>query len=182
MKRPVLRRYANIIAVGAVSILLVAGFIFYLYYSTHPSRKPTPQLPQKYTEKQLKWYIKFSVKKQKSTAYTEEAGAPLAANGKSYYIGGAAVHPRYPLQEGGKATVPLIPFGTVIHFKNPIKVQGRELKSMTIIDTGDVNYGLWPSYPYWFDIFWGSTNYYNDKGARDYGAHLIDYYWYEPWK
>lgn len=180
-----LRRYVNIIAIGAVSILLVLGFILYLYYATQPNRKPTPvepKTPPKQVEQNFNWYMQFSVKQQKSTAYTEEPGAPLAANAGNYYIGGVAVHPRYPLRDGGKATVPILPFGTVIHFEKPITVQGQELSSMTVIDTGDVNYGLWPSHPYWFDIFWGSTNYYNNKSARAYGANLVDYHWYEPWQ
>lgn len=177
-----LKRYAGTITVATLSILLVMGFIFSLYYFSQIARKPAPEkLPQQ-VEKNLKWYMQFSVKQQKSTAYTEEPNAPLAANGAGYYIGGVAVHPRYSLREGGKATTPIIPFGTVIHLQEPIKVQGQEFNSMTVIDTGDVNYRLWPEYPYWFDIYWGSTNYYNAKSARDYGTHLVNYSWYEPWK
>lgn len=179
-----LRRYANSIAIISVSILLMLGFILYLYYATQPSRKPAPvePTPQPPVEQKFNWYMEFSVKQQKSTAYTEEPGAPVAANGKDYFIGGIAVHPRYPLRDGGDATVPIIPFGTVIYFDKPINVLGQDLSSMTVIDTGDVNYRLWSSYPYWFDIYWGSTNYYNNKSARDYGTDLVDYHWYERWQ
>jgi hypothetical protein len=176
-----LKRHVDSIAVVVISMLLMLGFILYLYYATQPSRKPAPT-PPKQTGQKLNWYMQFSTKQQKSTAYTEEPGAPLAANGKPYHIGGIAVHPRIPLQDGGKATVPIIPFGTVIHLDKPIKVQDREFSSMTVIDTGDVNYGLWPSHPYWVDIYWGSSNYYNNQAARSYGSHLVNYHWYEPWK
>jgi hypothetical protein len=178
-----LKRYANLIALGVLSVVLMLGLIFSLYYATHPNRKPAPQTPApSQPAENAHWYIRFSVRQQKVTAYTEEAGAPRAANGKNYYIGGIAVHPRYPVTNGGNPVIPILPFGTVIHFKEPIKIQGTDRSSLTVIDTGDVNYRLWSSHPYWFDIFWGSTNYYNSKSARDFGARLVDYYWYEPWK
>lgn len=177
-----LKRYAHIIAIGTVFIILIIGL---LYFSSarYANRKPlNPVTPEKQVERNYNWYIKLSVKQQKSTGYTEETNAPLAANGHRYYIGGAAVHPRYPLQAGGKATVPLLPFGTEIHLYKPVTVLGNELHSLIVIDTGDVNYGLWSQHPYWFDIYWGSTAAFNVKEARKYGAQLVDYYWYEPWK
>jgi hypothetical protein len=178
-----LKRYIGSITLIAVSILLMLGFILVMYYATEPNRKPAPTHPQPgpQADKKYNWYIQFSVKQQKSTAYTEEPGAPVAANGQDYFIGGIAVHPQYPVGNGGKPTMPIIPFGTVIHLEKPIKVQGTEYKTMTVIDTGDVNYRLWPSHPYWFDVYFGSTNYYNSKSAREYGASLVNYYWYEPW-
>jgi hypothetical protein len=176
------------IAVAAGFLIFLAGMIFYYQKEAKITRKPDITTPQTQTKKspassgQERWYIKFSVNQQKSTAYTEASAAPVASSGKSYYFGGVAVHPRYPLQYGGKATTPIIPFGTEIFLNKPINVQGEERQSLVVIDTGDVNYGLWPGHPYWFDIYWGNTNYYNDKDARKYGAHLTDYYWYEPWK
>lgn len=178
-------RNKHTLAIALIIILITAGFVYYWQKSFQPSRKPdisqTPLNNSKQSQ-DYKWYIEFSVEQQKSTAYTEASSAPVAANGHSYYYGGVAVHPRYALQYGGKATEPIIPFGTEIFLKKPITVQGEEKKSLIVTDTGDVNYGLWPEHPYWFDIYWGNTNYYNDKDARQYGSHLTDYYWYEPWE
>jgi hypothetical protein len=176
------------IVVAAVLVIILAGIIYYYQKETRISRKPDIYTPSPTQEKQKtpsgeeRWYIQFSVKQQKSTAYTEAASAPVASSGKQYHFGGVAVHPRHPLQYGGKATTPIIPYGTEIFLNKPIKIQGEERKSLVVLDTGDVNYGLWPDHPYWFDIYWGNTNYYNVKDARNYGAHLTDYYWYEPWK
>lgn len=183
-------RNQRIIAIIGICILLLAGIIYWYQKGTPTNPKPfssptppaNPESQKSSAAKDYKWYIKFSVKQQKSTAYTEAPAAQAAASGRDYYFGGVAVHPRYPLQSGGKATTPIIPFGTEIFLNKPINIQGEEKKSLVVTDTGDVNYGLWPEHPYWFDIYWGSTNYYNDKGAREYGSHLTDYYWYEPWK
>lgn len=184
------KRYALITALAAVSLVVLLGIIYFTVTdnSKNISRKPENSSPPKVEpkkpnpEQDYKWYIKFSVKGQKSTAYTEDPYAPVGASGNPYYFGGVAVHPRHPLQYGGKATVPILPFGTEIHLNQPINVQGEEIQSFVVMDTGDVHYGLWPDHPYWFDVYWGSTNYYNVKDARRYGAHLTDYYWYEPWK
>jgi hypothetical protein len=129
-----------------------------------------------------KWYVRFSVKRQKTTAYVEETNAPLAASGQTYFTGGIAVHPRYPVQSGGDPVEPLLPFNTVIYLEKPIVIQGQKYTSLTVMDTGDVNYRLWNSYPYWFDVYFGPANYYNIKEAQAYGTPLVDYYWYEEWK
>ena len=142
-----------------------------------PETKPRISKPGE--DMQEKWYIRFSVKDQTSTAYTEEAGAPLAANGKEYFIGGIAVHPRYP---GSDPRIPLIPFGTKIYLTKPITIQGQEYSTLTVMDTGDIYYGLWSGSPYWFDVYFGQSTYYNGKVAREYGTLPVDYYWYEEWK
>lgn len=170
-----LRLLASVVVIG---IILIALF-FLIIPKKSPQRSPRPVQP---VDKDSQWYIQFSVKNQKSTAYTEESGAPVAANGKSYFIGGIAVHPRYPVNSGGKPREPLIPFGTEIYLEKPIKVQGQEFTTLKVMDTGDVNYLLWPDYPYWFDIYSGTGNYYNTKDAKDYGAPLVNYTWYEKWR
>ncbi len=142
---------------------------------------PPPKKPP-IVAKQPKWYIRFSVKDQRTTAYTEEVGAPKASNGQPYFLGGIAVHPRYPIQYGGDPRTPLIPFGTVIYPEKPIKIQGQEYTALTVMDTGDVTYGLWESHPYWFDVYSGSGNYWANQEASKFGIPLTSYYWYEEWK
>lgn len=144
--------------------------------SSPPAKKPP------IVTKEAKWYIQFSVKDQRSTAYTEESGAPLAANAQPYYFGGIAVHPRYPVQYGGDPRTPLIPFGTTIYPEKPVKIQGQEYTALTVMDTGDVNYGLWENHPYWFDVYYGGGDYWTNKAARAYGTPVTSYYWYEEWK
>ncbi|NLW92347.1 MAG: hypothetical protein GXY34_12205 [Syntrophomonadaceae bacterium] len=146
-------------------------------------KNSSPQGKKPLSKKQEpKWYIQFSVKDQRSTAYTEEAGAPLASNGQPYFLGGIAVHPRYPLQYGGDPRVPLLPYGTVIYPNKPIKIQGDYYNALTVMDTGDVNYGLWENHPYWFDVYYGSGNYWANQAAREYGTPLTSYSWYEEWQ
>jgi len=144
--------------------------------SPPPSKKLLPE------SQPTKWYIQFSVKDQHSTAYTEEVGAPLAANGQPYYLGGIAVHPRYPIQYGGDPRTPLIPYGTVIYPEKPIKIQGDYYNALTVMDTGDVDYGLWENHPYWFDVYYGSGNYWANQSARSFGTPLTSYSWYEEWR
>ncbi|MGE5391035.1 MAG: hypothetical protein ACM3PE_08210 [Deltaproteobacteria bacterium] len=144
--------------------------------SPQPAKKPLSK------KQEPKWYIQFSVKDQHSTAYTEEAGAPLAANGQPYYLGGVAVHPRYPIQYGGDPRTPLLPFGTVIYPDKPIKIQGDYYNALTVMDTGDVDYGLWENHPYWFDVYYGSGNYWANQTARKFGTPLTSYSWYEEWR
>ncbi|MEN6350280.1 MAG: hypothetical protein ABFD08_12900 [Syntrophomonas sp.] len=152
---------------------------------TQPQRKTDTSEPgpsENKDEQNAKWFIQFTVKNQKTTAYTEEVSAPRPSSGKSYFIGGIAVHPRYPVNDGGDPRVPILPYGTVIHLAKPINVQGQEFTALTVMDTGDINYGLWPGYPYWFDIYYGNTQYYNVKNAKEFGTDLADYYWFEEWK
>jgi len=144
--------------------------------SPQPAKKALPEA------REAKWYIEFSVKDQHSTAYTEEVGAPLASNGQPYFFGGVAVHPRYPIQYGGDPRIPLIPYGTTIYPDKPIKIQGRYYSALTVMDTGDVDYGLWENHPYWFDVYYGSGDYWANQTARMYGTPLTSYSWYEEWR
>lgn len=144
--------------------------------SEQPAKKPLTK------NQEAKWYIQFSVKDQHSTAYTEEAGAPLAANGQPYYFGGVAVHPRYPIQYGGDPRTPLLPYGTTIYPDKPIKIQGRYYSALSVMDTGDVDYALWENHPYWFDVYYGSGDWWATQDARKYGTPLTSYSWYEEWR
>lgn len=166
-----------------LSMLLLFLAAYFIYQSRQPAPKPTkkPAPTEKSTQADPKWYIQFSVKNQKATAYTEAASAPVSSAGKEYFIGSGAVHPRYPLNAGGEARSPIIPFGTTIFLSEPIEILGEKQDSLVINDTGDVYYGLWPAHPYWVDIYFGQTNYYNNKSASNAGVKLIDYTWFEPW-
>jgi hypothetical protein len=174
------RNYYLIIIVLIIAVS--ASLLIYGQYKKNASPAPKPEITERDNEEDYKWYVCFTAREQKTTAYTEEANAPRPANGGSYFPGGIAVHPRYPVQSGGDPLQPILPFGTKIHLMEPIKVQGQEYRSLTVIDTGDVNYGLWSAYPYWFDVYFGTNNYYNNKDANDYGVPLKSYYWYEEWK
>jgi 3D (Asp-Asp-Asp) domain-containing protein len=169
------------------AIVVLFLFLFYIIQANRdPELKPIPK-PET-TEQQetgnveSKWYIQFSVNSQKSTYYTEAASAPASASAKGYYIGSGAVHPLYPLNAGGSALKPIIPFGTRLYLSKPIEVQGNTYDSLVVNDTGDVYYGLWSKYPYWVDVYAGTANYWSNKQAFNAGIDLIDYYWYEPWK
>jgi hypothetical protein len=176
-------------------ILLLPLFVMVLFialfavFQTNkiPENKPlpTPEAvdPEKKTSPvEPKWYVQFSVIGQKSTYYTESAYAPASASTKGYFIGSGAVHPLHTLNAGGEARKPIIPFGTRIYLSKPIVVQGQQLDSLEVNDTGDVYYGLWRKYPYWVDVYAGQANYYSNKAALKSGVDLIDYYWYQPWK
>lgn len=166
-----------LIPLAAVVLFMVIYFIY--AGSNKPAPKPLKNQGQsQYT---AKWYIQFSVKKQKATAYTEAASAPVSSSGKKYFVGSGAVHPRYPLNSGGHARNPIIPFGTTIYLSEPIEVLGEKRDTLVVNDTGDVYYGLWPAHPYWVDVYFGQTNNYNAKSASQAGVKLIDYTWYEPW-
>ncbi|MDD3023639.1 MAG: hypothetical protein PHE26_07050 [Syntrophomonadaceae bacterium] len=180
-----IKRNYNYIIMSIIGFLIIAGFI----YLTSSNRPPEPQRKpplteneKKDTDKEAKWFVQFTVKNQKTTAYTEEVNAPRPSNGESYFIGGIAVHPRYPINAGGDPRIPILPYGTVIHLSQPISIQGQQYNSLRVMDTGDVNYGLWPDYPYWFDIYYGNTHYYSNKDARTYGTDTVDYTWFEEWK
>ncbi len=170
-------------------IILVLSIALFAVFLTNrkPETKPipTPDIvePDKKETSTVepKWYVQFSVSGQKSTYYTESVYAPASASAKGYFIGSGAVHPLHPLNAGGEARTPVIPFGTKIYLSKPITVQGQTLDSLIVNDTGDVNYGLWRKYPYWIDVYAGHTNYYSNKEALKAGVDLIDYYWYQPW-
>lgn len=164
---------------------LLIFMVFYFIYqgqrqsAPQPSKKPAPK--QQVESLKPNWYIQFTVKNQKSTAYTEAANALVSSAGKEYFIGSGAVHPRYPLNAGGEARNPIIPFGITLYLKEPIDVQGQKYTSLVVNDTGDVYYGLWPAHPYWVDVYFGNTNYYNHQSASQAGVKLIDYSWFESW-
>ncbi|HPF21153.1 MAG TPA: hypothetical protein PLC88_07410 [Syntrophomonas sp.] len=176
-------RNYRILMIPLIAVILF--LTFYFIYSGQkqstppPSRKPAPG--QQSEKPPGKWYVEFSVKQQKTTAYTEAANAPVSSAGRSYFIGSGAVHPRYPLQSGGEARSPIIPFGTILYLQEPVTIQGQTHTELTVNDTGDVYYGLWPAHPYWVDVYFGTTNYYNQQSASKAGVQMIDYKWYEPW-
>lgn len=170
-----MRWLASATVIGIIFIAL----LFFITFRKSPERSPRPVQPAK---EESEWYIQFSVKNQKSTAYTEMSGAQVSASGKPYFIGSIAVHPRYPVNSGGNPLEPLIPFGTQIYLDKPIKIQGQDFTTLKVIDTGDVNYRLWPGHPYWVDIYHGTGSYYNIKDANDYGVPLVNYTWYEKWR
>lgn len=162
-----------------IVIIFAASWLLYRQYSPPPAQKPAPT--KKAEQISPRWYIQFSVKNQKSTAYTEAASAPVSAAGKEYFIGSGAVHPRYPIGSGGEARNPIIPFGTTLYLAEPLEIQGEKRDTLVVNDTGDVNYGLWPNHPYWVDIYYGTSNSSNIKSAGKAGVDLISYSWYEPW-
>lgn len=157
----------------AVVILLALCAAMLLLARPHssPPRKPLPE--------NREWYLVVKAFNQASTAYTEPAGSPLTASARPYSIGSVAVHPRVP---GGSQVEPIIPFGTIIYLDNPkkITIQGQEFNAFTVLDTGDANWALWPDSPYWVDLYFGTSNYWNNKAASEYGMKRIDYHWYEP--
>lgn len=161
------------------SIFLLFGGVFYgRYRQQHPApQKPLPSQPE--TMREPEWYVQFTVKNQKITAYTSSSGVHLPASGQNLTQDGIAVHPIYP---GVDPRIPLIPFDTVIWLNEPIQIHGQTYDSFRVIDTGDIYYRLWGSTPYWFDIYYGSGNYYNNKGARDFGVKERDYSWVEKWR
>lgn len=174
------KKNIHYIFMAVILLLIVIGL-----FVPHPLKKPPitdPGQKDKNPAGSGKWYVQFTVNNQKTTAYTEEASAPRPSNGKSYFIGGIAVHPRYPVNDGGDPRVPLLPYGTEIHLLKPVDIQGQQYRSLKVMDTGDINHRLWPGHPYWFDIYYGSTQYYSDKNARNYGTDLVDYTWFEEWK
>lgn len=175
-------RNQRILLIPLTALILFLA-VYFVYtgqkQSTPPPRKPVSEKPNETAD--ANWFIEFSVKEQKFTAYTEAVNAPVSSAGREYFIGSGAVHPRHPLQYGGEARSPIIPFGTTLYLQEPVEVQGQQYAELTVNDTGDVYYGLWPSHPYWVDVYYGTTNYYNQKSAHQAGVKLINYKWYEPW-
>lgn len=164
------------VLVGAALLLLLAVLCAMII------KKPPAEAPQKplvVEEPETQWYIRFYVQNQKTTAYVEPNLEQLASSGGGYYIGGVAVH---PLKPGSDPRNPIIPFGTMIYLDEPLQVQGREMSAFKVIDTGDVAYGRYGSTPYWFDIYWGQSDYYNVQEASKFGIKTVNFYWYEPWR
>lgn len=166
-----------------ITLFMVSYLFFRVLY--HPEIKPLPEPNSPFDNGEMapepQWYIRFSAENQKQTFYTEQALAPASASARGYFLGSGAVHPRHPLSEGGEARQPIIPFGTKLFLDKPIEVQGNWYDSLIVNDTGDVYYGLWRKYPYWVDVYSGTTNYYTQKAALEAGVDLINYHWYEPW-
>jgi len=174
-----------IISTFTALLLIISAIVLIANYQNKISQKPDIEdssEKQNLDAEQFKWYIKFSVKDQRATAYVEEAYAPKAANGGNYFIGGTAMHPLYPINSGGDPLQAVIPFGTTLYLEEPLEVQGSEISSLQVMDTGDVYYGLWPEYPYWLDIYFGTANYYNRLDASNFGTQLVNYYWIEEWR
>jgi hypothetical protein len=170
------------VALFTIMAVLIIGVLWLLL--SHPAKKPLPPAPSKVTQSKSEDYLICVASQQMSTGYTEPSWGPPASSTKGYQIGTVAVHPRIATQWSGDPRDPIIPFGTTIHLLNPsaVKVNGKWYDSLMVNDTGDVNLGLWSAYPYWFDIYFGSTEYWSTTAARAYGTHKIDYYWVEKWK
>ncbi len=180
------RRLRIIILAAFIAILLIISATLIIANSRHkisqrPARLDSSE-SQPQDDEDRKWYIKFSVENQRATAYVGEGYAPLGANGQECFIGGVAMHPIYPINSGGSPLKPAIPFGTTLYLEKPVQVQGQEYSSLQVIDTGDVYYGLWPGYPYWVDIYFGTANYYNRLDASNFGTDQLSYYWIEEWR
>lgn len=168
-----------------LSLFLASYFFFRSAYQ--PETKPLP--PSELNEPPVlppvpepHWYVRFSVDNQKSTYYTEHPQAPASASARGYFLGSGAVHPLHPLNQGGEARQPIIPFGTTLFLAKPVMIQGDWYDTLQVNDTGDIYYGLWRNYPYWVDVYAGATNYYTQKAALEGGVDLINYHWYQAWK
>ncbi|MGR6835842.1 hypothetical protein [Syntrophomonas erecta] len=164
--------------IAIVALILMLGLVIFSLYYPFPSRKPEDTKPVK----EPQWYIVFSVQNQKATAYTAPAYGPVSSSGQHYSIGSVAVHPRVPVKYGGDPLQPIIPFGTVIHLKKPLVIQGNQYYAFKVTDTGDINYRLWPDYPYWIDVFHGTTSNYTVEESSNFGTDMVDYFWIEEWR
>lgn len=164
------------IALLLLAAVLIAGGL--LYWSTRPDaeKKPVPKVSEP------EWYVVFSTKNQTATAYTDPSGSTISSSGKKYFLGSVAVHPRYPVNQGGNPLKPIIPYGTILHLSQPINIHGREYSSVKVIDTGDVNYRLWSQSPYWIDVFFGTSAYWTNRNAQEFGTDAVTYHWVEKWK
>lgn len=158
-----------------LAVMLIIGLTWWLF-RTKPEKRPVPTTPEP------TWYVMFSVKKQTATAYTESSWAPVSSSGKGYFLGAVAVHPRYPVNSGGSPRQPIIPYGTVLHLHQPVKIHGKPYSAVKVIDTGDINYRLWSNSPYWIDVYHGTTDYWNNVNANKFGTNEVDYFWVEKWK
>ncbi|MGE5371896.1 MAG: hypothetical protein ACM3QZ_07920 [Solirubrobacterales bacterium] len=162
------------------TLALLAGAIV-LFLAIRPPVSPPSQPAPKPLALDAQDSIVLYAYEQVSTSYTELAAAPPSASGKPYFIGGVAVHPKNP---GGSHLDPIIPFGTILYLDHPkyIEIQGRRLNAFTVIDTGDADWSLWPNSPYWIDLYFGTSGYWENKSARDYGKHPVSYYWVEEFR
>lgn len=172
------KKLRTIALITIAVILLIIATTLLIANNQKNKVNPKPEVKNSET-KEGEWYVVFSVKDQKVTAYVDEATVSLSSSGRNYFTGAVAVHPIY---SGADPRKPIIPFGTTLYLDKPIMVQGQERTSFEVIDTGDVYYRLWSEYPYWFDVYFGTGNYYNRKDARDFGTDLVSYYWVEKWR
>ncbi|KUG03969.1 hypothetical protein ASZ90_018632 [hydrocarbon metagenome] len=173
----------SMILVTFIAILLIiSATLIIANYRNNISQKPIAPSEKQPDDEDLDWYIRFSVEDQQATGYVAEAYSPITSSGEVCFIGGVAMHPVYPINAGGDPLIPAIPFGTTLYLDKPINVQGKEYTSFQVMDTGDVYYGLWPEYPYWVDIYFGTANYYNRLDAINFGTEKVSYYWIEEWR
>jgi len=166
------KRQLYILATVAGLIILTA--IIWLETRPEPEKKPLPQ--------EKEWYVMFSVQNQKATAYTNHSGNVLSSSGQPYFFGAVAVHPRYPVNAGGDPLQPIIPYNTILYLKEPLQINVQSFSTLKVIDTGDINYRLYPDSPYWIDVYHGSGDYWSIINAQEFGIKEIDYYWIEKWK
>jgi len=177
------RQQRQLIAIIVIAAVILITLLWLLL--SPPSPKPVPPSPQPKVEKPLSEdYLICVARQQMTTGYTEAGSAPPGSSGQAYYVGSVAVHPRVATQWGGDPRNPIIPFGTRVHLLNPeaVKINDNWYDTLVVNDTGDTNLRLWSAYPYWLDLYFGPTNYWSDRTARDYGTHKVDYYWVEKWR
>jgi len=173
--------------VAILLLIVIGGGIIYFLWQGQPKQlKPmrSPQPPQPVKNETRKDYLICVARGQIATGYTEPSAGPPSASSRPYFIGSIAVHPLSSTAWGGDPRQPLIPFGTEIHLLNPrsLKVSGKWFDSLVVLDTGDVNYALWSNHPYWFDVYFGPTQYWTHLMARAFGTKKVDYYWVEEWR
>lgn len=166
--------------IGFILLMLALFIIPNLNKDNSPPQKPEIIKPT--PQKQGKWYVVFKVNGQRITAYTAYPGTNESSSGKKCFLGSVAVHPRVPRNQGGSVFEPVIPYETQIYLSNPIKIQGKNYNNFTVLDTGDVNYRLWQQYPYWIDVYWGTSSAYTLSEAQEFGIDLVDYFWVEEWR
>lgn len=175
-------RHLRIVLFITLLIILLIIAITIIISNSQINQKPkNPQSTEQTNGDGQKWYVKFSVSNQKATAYVGE-GIPIGASGNHCFIGGVATHPLYPVNSGGHPLQPAIPFGTTIYLNKPLEIQGSSYLSFKVMDTGDVNFRLWPEHPYWLDIYWGNANYYSRLSSQKFGTNIVSYSWVEEWR
>lgn len=177
------RQQRQIIAIIFIAAAILITFIWLLL--SPPAKKTLPPSPPPKAEKTpAEDYLICVASQQMTTGYTEAGSAPPGSSGQGYFPGSVAVHPRVGTQWGGDPRHPIIPFGTTLHLLDPqaVKINDQWYDTLIVNDTGDTNMRLWSAYPYWLDLYFGSTNYWSNRSARDYGTRKADYYWVEKWR
>lgn len=172
-------RTIALITIGTILLIIAITLLIANNQNNKVNPKPEIQESEMGNDQEGEWYVVFSVKEQKVTGYVAEPNSQVASSGKVCFIGGVAVHPIY---SGADPRKPIVPYGTTLYLDKPIMVQGKERSVFEVMDTGDIYYRLWSPYPYWFDVYFGTSNYYNRKDARDFGIDTVSYYWVEKWR